>query len=205
MVTENTDQPTEDVAQAQPAEVETTTAEPSNTPVQFTPEQQTQINRMQAQTKRETRQQFADYNDLKARAARADELEQEKLTDTEKMEARAVEAERKVADAQQQIASAMIASEVKIRASAMGIVDPDAAFVLLDRTNVRYDADSGVSGVDDALTNLIEAKPYLRSNNRTPNINPESGQPVAPVRLTTQQREVAVYMGLTDEEYAQGL
>ena len=205
MVTENTDQPTEDVAQAQPAEVETTTAEPSNTPVQFTPEQQTQINRMQAQTKRETRQQFADYNDLKARAARADELEQEKLTDTEKMEARAVEAERKVADAQQQIASAMFASEVKVRASAMGIVDPDAAFVLLDRTNVRYDADSGVSGVDDALTNLIEAKPYLRSNNRTPNINPESGQPVAPVRLTTQQREVAVYMGLTDEEYAQGL
>ena len=205
MVTENTDQPTEDVAQAQPAEVETTTAEPSNTPVQFTPEQQTQINRMQAQTKRETRQQFADYNDLKTRAARADELEQEKLTDTEKMEARAVEAERKVADAQQQIASAMIASEVKVRASAMGIVDPDAAFLLLDRTNVRYDADGGVSGVDDALTNLIEAKPYLRSNNRTPNINPESGQPVTPVKLTTQQREVAVYMGLTDEEYAQGL
>ena len=205
MVTENTDQPTEDVAQTQPAEVETTTAEPSNTPVQFTPEQQTQINRMQAQTKRETRAQFADYSDLKTRAARADELEQEKLTDTEKMEARAVEAERKVADAQQQIASAMIASEVKIRASAMGIVDPDAAFLLLDRTNVRYDADGGVSGVDDALTNLIEAKPYLRSNNRTPNINPESGQPVAPVRLTTQQREAAGYMGLTDEEYAQGL
>jgi len=205
MVTENTDQPTEDVAQAQTAEVETATAEPSNTPVQFTTEQQTQINRMMAQTKRETRQQFADYSDLKTRAARADELEQEKLTDTEKMEARAVEAERKVADAQQQIASAMIASEVKIRASAMGIVDPDAAFVLLDRTNVRYDADGGVSGVDDALTNLIEAKPYLRSNNRTPNINPESGQPVTPVKLTTQQREVAVYMGLTDEEYAQGL
>ena len=205
MVTENTDQPTEDVAQAQTAEVETATAEPSNTPVQFTTEQQTQINRMMAQTKRETRQQFADYSDLKTRAARADELEQEKLTDTEKMEARAVEAERKVADAQQQIASAMIASEVKVRASAMGIVDPDAAFVLLDRTNVRYDADSGVSGVDDALTNLIEAKPYLRSNNRTPNINPESGQPVTPVKLTTQQREVAVYMGLTDEEYAQGL
>jgi len=205
MVTENTDQPTDDTAQAQTVEVETATAEPSNTPVQFTTEQQTQINRMMAQTKRETRQQFADYSDLKTRAARADELEQEKLTDTEKMEARAVEAERKVADAQQQIASAMIASEVKIRASAMGIVDPDAAFVLLDRTNVRYDADGGVSGVDDALTNLIEAKPYLRSNNRTPNINPESGQPVTPVKLTTQQREVAVYMGLTDEEYAQGL
>ena len=205
MVTENPDQPIENVAQTQPVEVETTATESLSTPLSFTPEQQAQINRMVAQTKRDTRQQFADYSDLKSRAARADELEQEKLTDTEKLEARAVEAERKASDAQQQIASAMIASEVKVRASAMGIVDPDAAFILLDRTNVRYDTDGGVSGVDDALTNLIEAKPYLRSNNRTPNINPESGQPVASIRLTPQQREAAVYMGLTDEEYAQGI
>ena len=70
MVTENTDQPTEDVAQTQPAEVETTNAESSTAPVQFTTEQQAQINKMVAQTKRETRQQFADYSDLKTRAAR---------------------------------------------------------------------------------------------------------------------------------------
>ena len=201
MVTENTDQPIEDVAQAQPADVVATAAEaPSEKTFS-----QDEVNRMMAQTKRDTRQQYSDYNDLQKRAARADELEHDKLTDTEKLEARAVEAERKATDAQQQIASAMIASEVKVRAITMGIVDPDAAFLLLDRSNVHYNADTGVSGVDDALTNLIEAKPYLRSNNRTPNINPESGQPVTPVRLTAQQREAAQYMGLTDEEYSQGI
>ena len=201
MVTENTDQPIEDVAQAQPADVVATAAEAPSAKT-FS---QDEVNRMMAQTKRDTRQQYSDYNDLQKRAARADELEHDKLTDTEKLEARAVEAERKATDAQQQIASAMIASEVKVRAITMGIVDPDAAFLLLDRSNVHYNADTGVSGVDDALTNLIEAKPYLRSNNRTPNINPESGQPVTPVRLTAQQREAAQYMGLTDEEYAQGI
>ena len=206
MVTDNTENPVDNVAQTQPAEVEQTPAEtPTNTPVQFTPEQQEQINRLVAQTKRETRQQFSDYNDLKTRATRADELEQEKLTDAEKLEARAVEAERKYSNAQQEIAQAMIASEVKVRASAMGIVDPDAAFLLIDKSNVRYDADGGVTGVDDALTNLMESKPYLKGTNRTPNINPESGQPVTPVRLSAQQREAAQYMGLTDEEYAQGL
>ena len=202
MVTENT-APQEDVAPIQAVEVEPTTTEPTPAPEQtFTQEQ---VNRMQAQTKRETRQQFADYSDLKTRAARADELEQEKLTDAERMEARAVEAERKVADAQQQIASAMIASEVKVRASVMGVVDPDAAFVLLDRSNVRYDAADGVTGVDDALNSLLEAKPYLRGTNRPPNLNPESGQPVTPVRLSPQQREAAQLMGLSEEEYSQGL
>tara|TARA_B100001123_G_C15337338_1_gene1033358 strand:- start:4853 stop:5455 length:603 start_codon:yes stop_codon:yes gene_type:complete len=200
MVTENT-QPTEDQAQPAPAEVETTTAEPT-TEQTFTQEQ---VNRMMAQTRREERGKFGDYNDLKARAAKADELEQAQLSDAQKLEARAIEAERKASEAQEQIASAMIASEVKIRASALGVIDPDAAYLLLDRSNVRYDATDGVTGVDDALASLLEAKPYLRSSNRTPNLNPESGQPVATQRLTAEQREAAQYLGMTDEQYAHGL
>ena len=200
MVTDNT-APIEDAAPAQTVEVEATTTEP-------TPEQtftQEQVNRMMAQTRREERGKFSDYGELKTRATRADELEQEKLTEAERMEARAVEAEKKATDAQQQIASAMIASEVKIRASAMGVIDPDAAYLLLDRSNVHYDAEAGVSGVDDALAGLLEAKPYLRSANRTPNLNPETGQPAQSVRLTADQQEAARLMGMTADEYAQGL
>lgn len=200
MVTENT-APLEDAAPAQTVEVEATTTEPT-TEQTFTQEQ---VNRMMAQTRREERGKFSDYSELKTRATRADELEQEKLTEAERMEARAVEAEKKATDAQQQIASAMIASEVKIRASAMGVIDPDAAYLLLDRSNVHYDAEAGVSGVDDALAGLLEAKPYLRSANRTPNLNPETGQPAQSVRLTADQQEVARLMGMSAEEYAQGL
>ena len=200
MVTDNT-APIEDAAPAQTVEVEPTTTEPT-TEQTFTQEQ---VNRMMAQTRREERGKFADYGELKTRATRADELEQEKLTEAERMEARAIEAEKKAADAQQQIASAMIASEVKVRASAMGIIDPDAAYLLLDRSNVHYDAEAGVSGVDDALAGLLEAKPYLRSANRTPNLNPETGQPAQSVRLTADQLEAARLMGMTAEEYALGL
>ena len=202
MVTENT-QPVEDAPQAPPAEVEQTTAEPSTAPERtFTQEE---VNRMQAQTRRDERGKFSDYGDLKARAAKADELEQAQLSDTQKLEARAIEAERKAVEAQEQIASAMIASEVKIRASALGVIDPDAAYLLLDRSNVRYDAADGVSGVDDALASLLDAKPYLKGTNRTPNINPESGQPVATIRLTAEQREAAKYLGMSEEQYAKGL
>ena len=205
MVTENTG-PTEDLAQTEPAEVDQTTAEqtPATDNLQFTSEQQAYIDRINSRTRRDERNKFKDYSDLKARAARADELEQAQLTGAEKMEARAIEAEKKVTDAQAQIADAMIASQVKVRASQMGVVDPDAAFVLLDRTNVQY-VDGAVTGVDDAIASLLEDKPYLRGTNRTPNINPESGQPVQAVRLTDLQLEAARMMGLTAEEYAQGL
>ena len=205
MVTDNTG-PIEDMAPTEPAEVDQTTAEqtPATDTLQFTPEQQAYIDRINSKTRRDERNKFKDYNELKARAGRADELEQAQLTEAEKMEARAIEAEKKVTDAQAQIADAMIASQVKVRASQMGVVDPDAAFLLLDRTNVQY-ADGAVTGVDDAIASLLEDKPYLRGTNRTPNINPESGQPVQAVRLTALQLEAAQMMGLTAEEYAQGI
>ena len=167
---------------------------------------QEEVNRLQAQVRREVRGQFGDYQQLKDRAARADELEKAQLSDQEKLEARAIEAERKAAAAIQQVASAVIASEVKVRASQLGIIDPDAAYLLLDRTNLSYAEDGKVSGVDDALTQLMEDKPYLKGlPNRAPNLNPQTGEPAPALRLTADQLEAARLMGLTPEQYAQGL
>ena len=200
MVTENTE-PIEDGAQTQPVEAVTV---PTESPADKTFTQD-EVNRMMGQARRDARSQFSDYNELKSRAAKADELEQANLTEAERLEARVSDAEKRATDAQGQVSSAMIASEVKVRATQMGIVDPDAAFLLLDKKNVAYNVADGVSGVDDALAQLLEDKPYLRAGNRTPNINPETGQAAPPVRLTVDQREAARLMNLTDEEYSQGL
>lgn len=166
---------------------------------------QDEVNQMMAKTRRETRSQFGDYNQLKERAQKADELEQAQMSEAQKMEQRAIDAEKRASEAQQQIASAMISAEVKVRASQMGIIDPDAAFLLLDQSNVNYSIESGVSGVDEALTLLLESKPYLKSANRIPNINPESGAMAPVLRLSEDQREAARLMGMTEEDYARGL
>ena len=202
MVTENTEPQGEEVAQSPPTE----TSAPESTSQDRTFSQE-DVNRIQAQTRREIRNQFSDYNQLKDRAAKADELEQAQLTEQEKLEARAVEAERKVVSATEQISSAMIASEVKVRASQMGIIDPDAALLLVNRANVRYTEDEGVSGVEVALTQFVEDKPYLKGSpaNRAPNLNPQSGDLAPSLRLTDDQREAAKLMGMSDEEYALGL
>jgi hypothetical protein len=109
-------------------------------------------------------------------------------------------------DANVKLADALISGDVKVKAVQLGVVDPDAAYLLMDRSNVRYDSDNGVTGVEEALTQLLEDKPYLKGTaSRSPNINPESGQPAPSVRLSDDQREVARYMGMTEEQYAQGL
>lgn len=200
MVTENTE-PIEDGAQTQQVEAVTV---PTESPADKTFTQD-EVNRMMGQARRDARSQFSDYSELKSRAAKADELEQANLTEAERLEVRVSDAEKRATDAQEQVSSAMIASEVKVRATQMGIVDPDAAFLLLNKKNVAYNVTDGVSGVDDALAQLLEDKPYLRAGNRTPNINPETGQAAPPVRLTVDQREAARLMNLTDEEYSQGL
>ena len=202
MVSENTETPSEEVVQSSSTEMSS-----PESPSQERTFTQEDVNRIQAQTKREVRSQFSDYGQLKERAAKADELEQAQLTEQEKLEARATEAERKAASATEQIASAMIASEVKVRASQMGIIDPDAALLLVDRTNVRFTENEGVTGVEVALTQLVENKPYLKGNpvNRAPNLNPQSGDLAPSLRLTADQQEAAKMMGMTDEEYSLGL
>ena len=200
MVTENTE-PTVEGEPTQPVEAATPTGESTAEPT-YTQEQ---VNQMMGKTRREERGKFSDYGTLKERAAKADELEQAQLTEKERLEARVEQAEKQAQAADQRIAEALISTAIQVQAGQMGVVDPEAASLLIDRSNVRYSAEDGVSGVEDALTQLLENKPYLKATNRTPNINPEGGQPDNPVRLTAAQREAAKYLGMTEEQYSKGL
>ena len=65
----------------------------------------------------------------------------------------------------------LIAADVRTTGAAMGLVDADAALLLLDRTNVKVDEKGAVTGVKEALEALKTAKPYLFANaNPTPKI-----------------------------------
>lgn len=55
----------------------------------------------------------------------------------------------------------LIRAEVKAVAADLGIVDPDAAYALMDRSGVTVDDDGQVQGVKAALEALAKSKPYL--------------------------------------------
>jgi len=62
-------------------------------------------------------------------------------------------------------------------ATKLGIVDPDAAYRLLDKRQVEYDGDRPTN-IDALLTALVEAKPYLKA--------PTKGGGGGPTPSTTQ-------------------
>lgn len=61
----------------------------------------------------------------------------------------------------QQINNRLISAEIKSQGIAMGLVDADAALLLIDKTNIKVDDKGDPSGIQEALNALKEAKPYL--------------------------------------------
>ena len=111
---------------------------------------------------------FADYDDLKAKAARADELEQAQQTDLDKLRTRAereaqkrAEAEDKTSKALERAQTALMRAAVVASAAQLNAADPGDVFTLLDKSALSIDDDDTVSGADEAVAALLKAKPHL--------------------------------------------
>ena len=177
---------------------------------------QDEVNAMMGRVRSEERSKFPDYDKLRARAKVADDLERASLTEKEKASLAAAEWQRKAVDAEGRAADMAIRADIRVQAVLKGIVDPDAAVALIDRSGIEYSDENGVKGVADALDALISAKPYLKGAGVTkpvaPNLNGKDGKPApAAPQLTPEQRTVAhrMYSELnpTDAEvkYSKGI
>ncbi len=96
------------------------------------------------------------------------ERERAKLSDVERATKDAAAAQKKVQDLEARLAEmekahkeAVVQYEVKLQASAMGIIDPDAAVKLLDWNTLEFNEDGTPKNVEAALKKLVGAKPYL--------------------------------------------
>lgn len=167
---------------------------------------QEEVNALMGKVRQESKAQYADYAALKERAKKADELEQAQMSATEKLELAKAKAERQAVDALAFATDTAIRSEIRMRAAQRGVVDVDAAYALVDRANISYDDEKGVTGVDEALTQLLDTKPYLRGKaGGAPNLNSGGDPAPTPPKLTDAQRATARRFGLTDEQYAKNL
>ena len=104
---------------------------------------------------------FESVDEMKA-AAKAQRDAQEKAKSELEREREA----RQRAEAERQAAinranERLFRAEVKATAVELGIIDPDAAFALMDREGVEVKDDGTVIGVKKALEALLKAKPYL--------------------------------------------
>lgn len=102
-------------------------------------------------------------------------------SEVEKITERAATAERALADKEREIAEAQIRSKVISEASKLNIVDLDAAYKLLDMSQI----DENPASVKKALTSLIKDKPFLVKSNQPP--SPGVGGPPVQGKKTSDQ------------------
>jgi hypothetical protein len=143
----------------------TPTPDPEPTPPEFQPiTSQADFDRMvQQRIARVKATPPADYEDLKARTARLDELEAASLSDLEKERARAEKAEERANTIEAEAKETRLRAALVTEAAKPGrnVVDIDAAIALLDRDALELDADGNPTNVASAMDSLLKAKPFL--------------------------------------------
>jgi hypothetical protein len=112
--------------------------------------------------------------------------EEAKLSETERLQKRLAELEREQAAWQRERQERTLKYETMLAASRLGIVDPEAAYRLLDMSKLEFDEDGNPTNLDKALQELLKARPYL------------AGYPVASSGSPTNPSRSAVTPSLED-------
>lgn len=108
-----------------------------------------------------------DYEELKARAAKLDEIEESNKTELQKERDRAAKAEARATQVEAE------AKEIRLRAAILAeaakpdrkVVDTDAVIALLDRATLELDDNGNPTNIAKAMDSLLEAKPFLVAAN----------------------------------------
>ncbi len=142
------------------------------------PGQEPAAEQFDAEYVRKLRAEAAEYRKrLRELEQKAQEQENAKLSETERLQKRLAELEREQAAYQRERQERTLKYETMLAASRLGIVDPDAAYKLLDLAGIEFDEDGTPRNIEAALKELLKAKPYLAAQPAA-----ISGSPTNPAR-----------------------
>ena len=95
------------------------------------------------------------------------EADDAKKSELERLTERTSALENEVSKRDSRVKALSLEAAVLKKANSLGIVDPDAAWRLLDAESVEYDGDGKPTNIDDLLKDLMEARPYLKGKATT--------------------------------------
>lgn len=131
------------------------------------PANQAEFDRMIQDRIRRATGKFGDYDSLKAKAAKFDELDASQKSELEKATEARTEAEKRAEAAEERAKSALVRAAVVAAATKAGAVDPDVVLSLVKTSDLDISDDGEVSGADGVVTALLEDKPYLKGKTFT--------------------------------------
>ena len=121
--------------------------------------------------------QFGDYDDLKAKALKFDEIEEASRSELEKAQKAAAEAvaerDKILTEAKEtRLYAALLAEVAKTDRK---VVDPEAAIQLLDRSTLELGEDGVPTNTAEAVDALLEARPFLVGSGGSARGNADQG------------------------------
>jgi len=144
-------------------------------------QQQTAAEQFGAEYVRKLRAEAADYRKrLRELEQTVKQYEEAKLSESERLQKRLAELEREQANYQRERQERTLKYETMLAASKLGIVDPDAAYRLLDPASIEFAEDGTPKNTEQVLKDLLKARPYLAAT-------ATAGSPTNPARATTAE------------------
>lgn len=128
--------------------------------------------------------------ELEARLKTDDEA---KLSEHERLTRRAAEAEQRAVAAEQAAATLRIRAEIERQARALGCVDEEAAYRLLDLTTVECDSSGLPLNAKALVRELLDKRPWLKQPRPTqpvPSTPTSTGAPDRAAAVTKTQQEL---------------
>jgi hypothetical protein len=168
---------------------------PAETPPPgFTPPaSQEELDRIVTDRLRREREKFADYGDLKAKAAKLEEIEQANASDLEKAVRKA--REEAIAEVQQAANSRLLSAEARALAAEAKFRNPGLAVKAIDLSGVKVSDDGTVDAkaVRALLADLAKDEPYLVDDGKAARPKPDDaqGRPQGQPSAAEQGREQA--------------
>ena len=135
---------------------ETATAAETATAKTFTQEE---LDRIVQDRLHRQKSQFGDIDELKAKAAKLDEIEASSKSDLEKANTAREKAEKAAAKVRETADTRLIHAAVLAAAAAEKATKPEHIYRLLDKDGLTIGDDGEVSGAEDAVKAFLEANP----------------------------------------------
>lgn len=155
------------------------------------------------------------FKSLGERAKKADDYEKaqqdaeaERLKQQGKFQELADNEKKRANDLQTKLEKAVIDNKIIAEATKAGVVDVEAVLALIDRKDIKLNADGTVAGIDVAVKTLLDSKTYLKGNGSTTTIgtgtNP-SGQSATGKRFKLSQIQNAEFYRANEKDILQSI
>lgn len=156
------------------------------TPKGLEPDGKEDAEKQSALDKKLTRENQALRKRMREAEAKVREYEEAQLSEQEKQQRRLAELEERAKGYEARLRESSLNLSVASEAARLNIIDPDAAVKLLDASTLEYDDESNSwVGIDEALSALIEERPWLVKPEPKASA-PKDANPANPARRRTR-------------------